>query len=273
MLMKKVFWILTVLFFFNACSSFQKLQPKQENPDCKTSISGSLHYNFRGNNKDTILILKRNLSDLLLKGRIIEKTSEGFIFDPDKRNEHDEQTKLYKFDDIKYIIGLNGNLIFGAFPDSMEYDSLSLKITISKVDSTVIKPFPLSMVINSNESFSYCIEPGLYRIREIVITGFHHYSLILPEITFEVTKGYDNYLGDIYLDSLISGIDVHLIKFEYKKPIGKSSRKAEIKNRIPLGFSLQTWLDDNYLGIHSIFIKDEYSESANKKKSLIKIEK
>jgi hypothetical protein len=271
--MYKICSVFVLAFLLYSCSNYQNLKTKIENPGCQTTISGNLHYNFKFSNKDTIMLLKRNISDILIKGKIIEKTNEGFIFDPNKRDGHDEGPKLYNFEDIKYIIGLDGKFIYGDLFDSIKFDNFSLKLTLSKFDSSIVKPYISSIVINANEPFDYCIEPGKYKIREISTLFFKHYSIDLPEIIFDVEKGKDNYLGDIYLDSLISGDNVNLLKFEYKKPIGKRRKKKDSNHFFPKGLLIQTWLDNEHKGFHSFFIKDEFIEKPGMKKSLLKFEK
>ncbi|TAL67939.1 MAG: hypothetical protein EPN82_12755 [Bacteroidetes bacterium] len=269
--MIKLIVFFTLCLLFSSCTLFQTLKSKKLNPDCPTNIEGCVHYKLKPNNKDTCMFLNLTLKDKLVKGKFIEKTSEGIIFMPKRPGEYYSHNNLYEFDDVQYVLGANGNLIYGKFPDYIKLEP-KINFWLRKIIDTFPEPKAIKFTVIANEPFCFCIDKGKYILTELIIELISQKLVDKVTYTFDVNDSSDNYLGDIYLDSLTEGDNVKFLKFGNFQPI--SSGKGSRRNRefiIPPGLTFQPWLDDStHIGYHSIFIKDEFKESPGRKKNLIK---
>jgi hypothetical protein len=267
--MLRIFYFLFIIILLTGC--IHELSTKKEHPECQTTISGCFHYSIKSNNKDTVMLLKGFFNDVPIRGKIIDKTSEGFIFDPAKKLKRDAPPTLYKFDEIRYVLGSNGKLIYGKFPDSVNLVP-TISIIFHKEIDTFPEPESIKMSFKADEPFTFCIDRGRFRVTSISMSILSQSLIGEPEISFDVAEGFDNYLGDIYIDSLAEGDGVHLLRFYIMKSKG-GRRIQKDKIYIPQGYSFRDWLDDKHIGYHSFVVKDEMKDSAGRKKALIMINK
>jgi len=202
--------ILSVIYILaitlSGCKHFAK--STQANPECKSIISGEVISQGKWFKKLPALVTKKKNKEEIIRGRIIEKKADGYIFKPYRTQTYgpDPEPALYHFDEIICLIDSNGHTVYGTPPD--EY----LRwwgMTIEVVPVTNIKAGSTFIELNPNKVFSFCLEPGSYLIKKITFnfteSGFlgdkyTDISETLPNITFKVDEGKDNYIGEIYID-------------------------------------------------------------------------
>ena len=182
---------------------------------CTTTISGKMHFPFSTSQFKEGLLVKRGGEYSFVQGKIVEKTEKGYIFDPQTTRKYgpDAEKRLYKFDEIICAIDTNSQIVYGDMPDKiMDMFRMELYVTPAKGDSTK----GLRVKLNTNKKFQYCIEPGTYRIIQIIFyktntLNFVDCSEFLPEMTFETKPGVNNYLGDFLLDAPLKESDSYSI--------------------------------------------------------------
>ncbi len=274
--MIKIIYYLLILALLSGCVSYTNLLTKEIKPNCPTTISGCFHYRLKPDNKDTVMLLKGFLTDVLVHGKFIEKTSDGILFDPSPNNNYNPPQNLYEYEDIKYVLGSNGKLIYGSFPDTAKLVPI-FNLYMQNVADTFPGAENFRMSFKANEPFSFCIEPGKYVLKSINMNVINQQSSGLNEITFDVSDSLDNYIGDIYIDSLMEG-DGRFIKFYNNVPSKKGrGKRGGIRKKdfvkIPAGLTFQPWYSEGHTGEHLFIIKDEMKVQSGRRKGLLNIGK
>ncbi|MDD5529486.1 MAG: hypothetical protein PHX21_05590 [bacterium] len=215
-----IIFLFTSLFL--SCTKSQVI-PLSKKQDCLTSIEGYYSCKDKWIGEKPALILWENGNFIIIKGKVISYDEKGVNFDPDKEGAfYDPKPHYYLFNEIETFIDETGKVISGAIPN--EY-SQTLSIAISLKSTVNPKLKTISLLLNPNKDFGFCIPAGTYSISEIsfidknknIDCGVHY-----PEILITIDENCSNYIGNLFLypeDSIIKKDSIlipikHLIRQE-----------------------------------------------------------
>ncbi len=193
------YFILFYLFFHVGCAS-TKVPTLKQSPNCKTTLEGYFHSNAVFGMAVPFLMLNKKDYPELLFGKLKSLEENGVRFDPNRESPfYDPEETFYPFEDVKVLIGRNGEVIYGEVPDDLKRKwSLSLYI----VNDSLPEPETMRLILNENSKFSFCLPSGSYTITDIIFFDYDNktnQAIDFPEMKIYVTDKCSNYLGDLYL--------------------------------------------------------------------------
>ncbi len=212
-------------FLSSNCSQTIKLKEIAKTPECQTTIEGFYAAPVRWDGPKPALIKKNGSRNRLVKGEIVSYDENGVTFDPEKGSLlFDPKPKYYRFKDISCAIDESGNVIGGKIP--RKYVTLyDIEIHLAHVSKPeTVKPYLLKLI--PNEQFGYCIEPGTYKVENVIFVqsngdkdigvSFHPFSL-------EIEANKTNYVGNwsLNMDHRIAADSVYIPVKILERP-GKS---------------------------------------------------
>ncbi len=196
--MKKIIISTIILIVFYMSCTTRSLKHLENNPQCPTSIEGFYHSNKIYTGKVPVLFKKKwDNRSLKVYGNILETTDAGVLFVPEKTGD----TTLYNYKEIDALINSNNKLIFGKIPEKY-LDECEIKLILlnhSDPDSQLYK-----IVLEPNEHFGFCLDPGKYQIKYILFKNEHEFideAVNFDTLFIDVQEKFNNYLGDLYLDN------------------------------------------------------------------------
>jgi hypothetical protein len=211
--------ILILTGLFMGCSSAREATRTRDDPTCRTVVEGYLHSRVLFNGKVPALVLHSTpQTKKILTGEIVSVNDSGITFDPAREGPlHDPDAKLYPYSGIQCAIDSTGDIVYGELPERFT-NVWNMEVELIREDGPSDKP--IKLVLNPNERFSYCINPGSYAVRQIVFNSNRRYvdqGVSLPPMSVVVRENASNYIGDLYLN-FASELDssVCLIKAEAK---------------------------------------------------------
>jgi hypothetical protein len=192
--------VVCVQFF--SCSGVHEAVKTQDVPNCKTAVGGFLHSKVTFNGKVPVLLLPDSIrGKIIFYGKILEKNSEGIIFDPDKEGLfYNPEPKLYPYSDIQCAIDSEGNIVYGGLPEI--YTNI-WSMNLELIQTTKPNEEPIMLILEANHPFSYCLNPGVYKVKGIRFRSNRSYideSISLPKLTLTINQDCFNYIGDLFLD-------------------------------------------------------------------------
>jgi len=265
-----------LVLILSSCSNFAV--STKDDPDCETVVSGRmtnpLSYDF-----DTdVMVLKKRKSHAYILGQIINKTDDGYIFKPDSipfmgreeyRSSYNIIEREYKFSEIKSLLDQDANLIHGYFPKigQQYYDVNVLIQNNNKPDEKYI-----ILPLERNSDFSFCLESGFYSIVGYTFILYkteelYDYAIKIPNITFEVKKNRNNYIGDLIFNSPKESLNKHNILTK----IG--SRGQNMYPGLIGGLVYATHMSLKNEFNNTISIQDKFTPAPNKINSLLHVVK
>lgn len=210
--MKSIMYVLAIMTVLYGCKTYAPTT--DENPDCKTVVSGNIFFDVRTKWKAPALVIKVDGRYKFLHGRILEKKDDGYMFAPEVTNKFDRERepRLYNWKEIVLLMDSSKTILYGAIPE--EYNNFWTYDWCLIPESAPSSPIHLKM--KSNQPFSYCLEPGNYTVRNIIfinnrIENYSDISLNASMISFGVKKNLNNYIGDIHYDTTGDSTDIHNI--------------------------------------------------------------
>lgn len=197
-----------------------------KNPSCTTTIDGSFFCKSIWKGKSPAIIVGNGPEAQTIYGKLVEINKDGVTFDPDKQGLYDGPLKLYYFKDLRAAINDSGDVIYGRVSQAYEHE---WKLTLEIVNLDEPKPKPVMVPLKINKRFSFCMEPGHYRISKFHFEGNRGSLLesLGPIVEFEVQEGKSNYLGEMYLNyPKREHTTLRLIPFKIIRKEGYSSGAA-----------------------------------------------
>lgn len=209
---------IVISVFMFGCSGAQKALSPENVPNCMTIIEGNFHSRVTWNGDVPVLLLKNSENQDGMKGRIIEKTAEGIRFDQNRVSPfYDPAEKFYPYEDIICAIDENREIIYGSIPNKF---SIVWNADVELVPQDTLKAKPTILELKANRRFSFCLNTGLYLVKKITFKGNNGYvdeAIHLPEMELMVERGYNNYVGDLYLNfSPLTSEETCLLPFKIK---------------------------------------------------------
>jgi|GEM_PF-1736674 len=205
-----------VFLYLTGCTSTQKLQEyKEGRSTCSATLEGNLFESDKWPG-DAPLLVERTVGRNFeyRKGRILELTDEGVLFDENRRSmANNPEPKFYSFNEIHSLIDSTGTLIQGEFPDSrLRTDTYEFYLNKFGPEGGRFK-----FNIAPDKPFHYCIDPGEYELRAVIWKRQDGNSDITSPYyflghTMVIENDRANYLGNIYVN--IS--DQHLLASHYE---------------------------------------------------------
>jgi hypothetical protein len=259
-IVKKKIMFIFLIFFISCNPSLKKYDSESE---CSTIISGEVKSSHEWiSAKDCLFFNKKSSKPLF--GKIIEMREDGVLFNPDDAPLFKRPTQFYAFEELRGIINISGEILLGTIPKKY-CNVTSIEFELVNQDST-IEQTSITLTLNSNEYFSYCIQPGTYKIENLTLNTrkkIIHPCTIIPEIKLTVKEGYNNLLGSFNFDLSHFDRDESII-LGYKLNDGR----LHLTDNISIGSTLTDlnlrydfMKDDQIFDIDGIHILDiSYSE-------------
>lgn len=200
----KLFFIVLVtyvLLFLTGCSS-NKLIRLEDDQNCATIIEGYYSNPKIWNNYYPAFVLKNGKFRL---AKEIKRDSIGIFFLEKKtRIFQTPDTLFFPFSEIQTVIDSTRLCTYGEIIDRHAFKDIKLTLHLAYDNDTTYKPIFLEL--EPNEKFSYCVKPGNYTIKGIVVNnnGRLDGSLGIPKIKFNVESNKTNYIGSISLANNLS---------------------------------------------------------------------
>lgn len=193
------FFGLTFLQF--GCST-NKLLLFEDNPKCQTTIEGNFRTPQTYKYFAPAILFKKDFKLKYDLGKVIRENEGGVYFEKKTYSFLDHpDTVFYNYSDIRAIVDSNYFCLYGHLEDN-ECKETSIKIYLEKEGSPEYQPIYLELV--TNEKFSYCVDPGSYKVKRIVkhISEDYYYECFpVFDINIEALFGRANYIGDIVFSS------------------------------------------------------------------------
>jgi hypothetical protein len=186
---------------FTGCSTKELIKYSDDN-SCITTIEGNYFKELKPGYDYPVIFLKMEKYPKRIKGELIIVKEDGIIFDPDNIGFYDEDETFFSFDTLYGVVNSAGKLIYGAVPEFYDAPPIRHKLIMELTKKETEDKTKL--VLQPNEPFAYCINPGEYIVSVINFaieenklqdTGYD-----LPIINLTVEEGKANYLGNIYVD-------------------------------------------------------------------------
>jgi hypothetical protein len=187
------------LFLVSGCGSM--LQSLKNNPDCTTTIEGTLRSKQVWKGEGPFILMWQLGKIEVWKGTIVELRPDGVVFDRERVGMLvNPGPKFYAFDEITALCDQDGNLIHGRIPETLA-PLWSLELMLKPEGGPASKRISLKMT--PDQQFAYCIDPGRYVIEDITFTGKGNYKdhgVDFPAIVLDVRANAANYIGDVNID-------------------------------------------------------------------------
>lgn len=192
---------LSLLFvLLSGCATTKALTLKDE-PQCESSVEGFLHSEDEWSGPRPALILKKDRKKVLA-GDLIAVDDEGVRFDASKQGPFfDPEEKYYPYSEVELLVGETGEVLHGKI--SMQ-DTRAWGMDIVLIPAHDLEAKTIKLSLPPNESFSYCLPPGEYLIKDIFFVDKNKNidrGIDYPEFMLRVEAGASNYIGDFYLDN------------------------------------------------------------------------
>ncbi len=201
-----------MLFAFIGCSNTESALKTTESPSCPTVVEGFFHSGETWIGKPpeikgSAICVKRepDADPKTIYGKIIGADDKGIRFLPKRAGLYQPDSAYYTFDQVVWAIDKDGKAIRGEVPKGVKKVVWSMEIEISNIDQPEAKH--ITMELDPNERFSYCLNPGTYIVKKISYNAdagsgeeCKDESDSLPNVTMNVNPFVINYIGDLYLD-------------------------------------------------------------------------
>lgn len=194
--------IIVICLQFLNCSSAKKAIKPQNSQECQSVIGGFLHSNISFNGKGPALLLHdKPWKKKVLFGSIAKIDSEGIWFEPKEDYcAFCPKVRLYPYSEIACVIDSANTIIYGGLPNkNTNIWGMYFEIIREAVPNDEL----VGIFLEANKSFSYCLSPGIYTVKNIRFFSNRTYQdevTLLPKIIIQVDQDKYNYLGDIFLD-------------------------------------------------------------------------
>jgi hypothetical protein len=196
----KIFLSLFIIALVLTGCSTTNLIKYEDDSDCQTTLEGK----YNENNVLTVdypcLFIKDKRGPYYAKGELLQRDSAGVLFKRKSGGLYSLDPIYYPLDTLIAAVDTSGRAFYGKIPDKY---LCGVRMTIELEELAHPERDKLFMELSPGQSFSYCMEPGEYRIKQIVWEDEEKNvmeGIGFPEITFNIDPGKVNYFGDIYID-------------------------------------------------------------------------
>lgn len=191
------FFLLAISLFFLSCGP-KELAKINNGETCQATIEGFFYYeDYWYGDKPLLTTMGVGRQKEFLKGKILEITDEGVVFDQDRVSPvYKPEPRLFLNREIYSLIDENGEIIIGEFPNSkIQTEYLDLIIRRDATNAELQK-----LRLKPNKPFGYCITPDSYTVESIIWkrkSGDIDRTAVEPVGKFMVNNNEVNYLGTI----------------------------------------------------------------------------
>jgi hypothetical protein len=218
--------LIPILFFgisllISGCSTYNFFQTYEDSGEsCKTTIEGEVTETRKWVGDAPLLVTRgvgRNF--VYRQGEILEHDEEGVLFNENRRSlANNPDPKFYSNDRIFSLIGEDGNILAGEYPDE-EYGTSHFLFLIQEIDS---EGKIGGIVLEPGEPFSYCADPGEYQLQSIIWERNNGDSDITADNvefsnSFIIEKNTANYLGNLYVNHIEDRVEAERIVYPMKE--------------------------------------------------------
>lgn len=200
--------ILAAMCFTIGCTDYAVSTKK--NPNCTTVVFGRFYSPQKWIGKYPALIVKENYEAKAFFGDIIKTDSAGIWFNRTKEGFLFSKPRYYEYKNVLCVINDRNEIVYGSIPKKY-HGTWDIDIEIKPKADPNGKM--LTLKLEANQEFSFCLQPNEYRIIGLTFkrgNDYVDYAAAPTNLTFIVNENRVNYVGDIYLDSLVTD-SVHQI--------------------------------------------------------------
>lgn len=189
-------YILISVLLFSGCATTNLIK-YCDKPGCPTTLEGKYSQPDLITVSYPCIFVKDFRFPKYLSGELIGMDSTGILFKPKSGGLYSTEPIYFPFDTLTGAVDANGRIIYG---DVNKRYLTGIKMSIELEKTADPELDKLILDFNPDEYFSYCVDPGEYKIKRITWETEREdfmESIDIPEIKFTVDSGKANYLGDI----------------------------------------------------------------------------
>lgn len=201
--LKNVLVYAAVLLLCDSCKNYAV--STKDNPHCQTRISGNVYSGLIWYGQYPAIMLKEDGEAKIYYGTINAIKRDGVIFARKLNGRYNKPEKFFPYSDILFLINKDCELVYGSIPKEKAL-IWGVDFEVTPINDSTSRGLTISL--EPNKPFSFCMEPGDYRIRRahfILTSDFNDHANQLPDLTFSVKPNTDNFIGNIYVDSVVAG--------------------------------------------------------------------
>ena len=172
----------------------------EENRTCLTTLEGYYHNYSVLKVEPPCIFIKDKRGTVYLTGELVERDSAGVLFRKKAGGLYSNDPVYYPLDTLLAVVDTTGKAVYGEVPGKY---LLGMHMNIELEDINHPKRTMLNLELDPDHSFSYCMQPGEYKIKQIIWENDKKdvmEGIDMPDITFTIDSGKVNYLGDMYID-------------------------------------------------------------------------
>jgi hypothetical protein len=198
--------ILSILGLYG-CANIPRIlneaQKTEEQSECRSVIEASLIADTVYIAKPPFLVLKKSEGfdeRRSFRGSIVSITDTGIMFVKAKDGLYTPEPKFYPFGNIACLVDSNNHIIYGELNKNTAM-FWNMELVCKKLDTVETKP--ITLVLPANNSASYCVEPGEYRIIYLRFRSSKDYldqGDSLSSARFFVSRDAITYIGTFHLE-------------------------------------------------------------------------
>ncbi len=191
--------ILFTAVLLTGCAA-TNLKTFEQNRTCLTTLEGYYH-NYSVLKVDyPCIFIKDKRGPVFMTGELKERDSSGVLFKKKAGGLYSNEPVYYPLDTLLAVVDTTGKAVYGEVPGKF---LLGMHMNIELEDINHPNRTMLIMELDPDHSFSYCMQPGEYRIKQIIWENDKKdvmEGIDMPDITFTIDSGKVNYLGEMYID-------------------------------------------------------------------------
>jgi hypothetical protein len=197
--MHKTFFL--ILLGFLGCG-IREAERSARSPKARSVVEAFLTTDTTYSTRPPFLLLKtpRASDDTrYLHGAILSISDSGVVFRRSKEGTHTSpKPEFYPYSRITCLVDSNNHIAFGQWSDDPEV-VWDVELICQRLGIPNVKP--AALILHANESSSYYLDPGEYRILYIRFTysdEYIHQTDTLPNTRFRVSNDAITYIGSFY---------------------------------------------------------------------------
>ena len=177
------------------------LETFEKGSSCQTTLEGYYHNYSVLKTAYPCIFIKDKRGPVYMAGEILEKDASGILFKKKAGGLYSNDPVYYPLDTLLAAVDTTGKAFYGEVPGKF-LAGMHMNIELNDVNNP--QRTKLIMELEPDHSFAYCMQPGEYRVKEIIWENENKDVLEgvdMPEITLTIDSGKVNYLGEIYIDT------------------------------------------------------------------------
>ncbi len=211
---KKLLWSILIPILFTGCAT-TNLVRYSDNHNCLTTLEGKYSQPNPLTVKYPCIFVKDFRFPKYIGGEFIGRDSNGVLFKPKASGLYSTEPIYFPYDTLTGVVDGSGRIVYG---EVNEHYITGIKMNLELENTVHPELDKLILQLIPGESFSYCVDPGEYKIKRITWETERQdfmEGMDIPEIRFTVDSGKANYLGDLNVNiKRLEDKDVILIPFK-----------------------------------------------------------